>query len=111
MASLIENKLRMPLPPAVNNVGDLQGTFFAYLVEFALGKVTAQQLTDLFELDPTEQAEAQALFLNVKNGHAALAGNTALQRAFEACGVLFLTFYWVAPYNDPAAVRARLGLP
>ena len=81
----------------------------AAFVEVAAGRMSAQTLAQAFGLDAQEQAEAQSMFLAIKNGNAALSGTTPLLRLVEVDGVFRLANSR-ALYTTEASVRARLGL-
>lgn len=85
-------------------------TLVPAIVEYALGKMTAQQVIDAFALDAAEQQEVQALYLAIRNGNASLVGATPALRALEVQNVLYLGQEHIAPYVDEAAVKARLGV-
>lgn len=92
--------------------------FQAAAAEWARGRMTAAQAIAMFELTAAEQTEAQALVATVTS--IAIAG-TAVQQADararqalrmqEIDHVLLLAEAQVAPYDTPAKVRTRLGLP
>jgi lysozyme family protein len=93
--------------------------FQSIAAEWARGNLTGPQALAYVEqlsgvtLDATEQAEAQDLVATVTaipSGTAAGLAQRAL-RIQEIDQVLLLAETRIAPYDTPAAVRARLGVP
>lgn len=86
--------------------------FYAAAYEWRLGNMSAAAATAAFELSAAEQTEAQAIVNTVPTAVATVANVVAHFRAAEAIHrVLLLAEHGVAPFDTPAAVRTRLGIP
>lgn len=90
--------------------------FQAIAAERARGNISPAQAQAAIEassgapLDSGEVAEALALIATVPTGSTADEKASRALRLFEIDQVLLMASQQLAPYNDPAVVRTRLGL-
>lgn len=85
-------------------------TFFAAMQEYALGRMTGQQVIDYFDLSALEQVEATTLLNKILAESATNGGIARRVKALEYENVLILAENLVPPYDNPTAVKTRLGV-